>query len=517
MVRKKMYKRIQKLKRNGYGKIKITAMLGLDPATVRKYYYMRPEKYNEYQVDLLERKKAFEAFEHEILEVYGLNDFKRLNMSAVYDYLEERFTDLPGNEQTLRNYIHHLLETGRLKLCTGKRWYEKVPQIPYGKQMQIDFGIYKTKSGLKLYIFGAVLSASRYKYIAFQDKPFTTLDLIGHLLDCFDYIGGLPAELVIDQDSIMVVSENYGDIIYTEKFSCFIREMGLKMYVCRKSDPESKGKIENVIKYVKYNFLHIRDFTSIEEARESLSRWLRRRGNGKISQATKRIPMLAVKTERLHLRPLKNSIFRKHSLLGREVRMVSDKSFIMVDATEYSVPTEYRNRQVEIFKTETALYVFNEKTGDEITAHKVSPVCGKRISKHEHFRDNSKQLKDLHRQTLDMYEFSSWKEYVGLNIKAYPRYSRDQFIYAGKHLKDVEDVSILETAVLYCLENGTYSMTQLKDTYEYQLNEHKKEQSIIHNLFQRLPEKLSYSFPDVARRSLTEYESLVSPPGGGAK
>jgi len=197
--------------------------------------------------------------------------------------------------------------------------------------------------------------------------------------------------------------------------------------------------------------------------------------------------------------------------------MVSDKSFITVDATEYSVPTEYRNRQVEIFKTETALYVFNEKTGAKITAHKVSPVSGKRISKHEHFRDNSKQLKDLHRQTLDMYEFSSWKEYVGLNIKAYPRYSRDQFIYAGKHLKDVEDVSILETAVLYCLENGTYSMTQLKDTYEYQLHEYREDRDIIHNLFKRIPEKLSYSFPDVARRSLTEYESLVSPPDGGAK
>jgi len=158
MVRKKMYKRIQKLKRNGCGKIKIAATLGMDPATVRKYYYMQPEEYNEYQIDLLERKKAFEAFGHEILEVYELNDFKRLNMSAVYDYLEERFNELPGNEQTLRNYIHHLLGTGRLKLCTGKRWYEKVPQMPYGKQLQIDFGIYKTKSGLKLYIFGAVLS-----------------------------------------------------------------------------------------------------------------------------------------------------------------------------------------------------------------------------------------------------------------------------------------------------------------------------------------------------------------------
>jgi len=279
----------------------------------------------------------------------------------------------------------------------------------------------------------------------------------------------------------------------------------------------NKGKIENVIKYVKYNFLSIRDFTGIEEARESLSRWLRRRGNGKISQATKRIPLLVIKTERLHLWPLKNSIFRKHSLLGREVRMVSDKSFITVDASEYSVPTEYRNRQVEIFKTETELFIFNEKTGDEITKHTISPVSGKRIIRHEHFRDNSKQLKDLHQQTLDMYEFSSWKEYVGLNIKAYPRYSRDQFLYARKHLKDVEDVSILETVVVYCIENGTYSMTQLKDTYEYQFHEHRKDQKIIHNLFQGLPEKHAYSIPNVASRSLNEYESLVSPPGGGAK
>jgi hypothetical protein len=233
-----------------------------------------------------------------------------LEVSTVYFTLP-KYINLPGNEQTLRNYIHYLIEAGQLKLNIGKRFYKKVPPLPYGKQMQIDFGTYKTKNGLKLYIFGAVLSASRYKYIAFQDKPFTTIDLIGHLLDCFDYIGGIPEELVIDQDSIMVVSENYGDIIYTEKFSCFIQEMRLRMYVCRKSDPESKGKIENVIKYVKYNFLSIRDFTSIGQAHESLSGWLKRRGNGKISQATKRIPLLAIDEERLHFRPLKNSIFRK--------------------------------------------------------------------------------------------------------------------------------------------------------------------------------------------------------------
>lgn len=517
MVRKKMYKRIQKLKKNGQSKKKISKLLSLDPATVRKYFSMHPEEYNKYQADMLERKKAFEAFEQEILEVYKLNDFKKLNMSAVYDYLEEKLDSLPGNEQTLRDYIHYLMQTGSLKLNCEKRWYEKVPPLPYGKQLQIDFGVYKTKSGFKLYIFGVVLSASRYKYVDFQDTPFTTLDLIEHVLDCFDYIGGLPEELVIDQDSVMVVSENYGDIIYTQKFSYFIQEMDLKMYVCRKADPESKGKIENVVKYIKYNFLSVRDFECLEEACESLSRWLRRRGNGKISQATKKIPMLAIKEERHHLRALKNSIFRKHSLLGREVRMVSDKSFIMVYANEYSVPTEYKNRQVEIFKTETDIFVFNDKTGEEIITHKIPLASGKRIIKREHFRNKSRKLNDLRQQILSIYEFSNWKEFVKLNIKAYPRYVRDQLIYAEKHLKEVEDESILERAVLYCLENKTYSMTQLKDTYDYKLREHQQEQKIIHNLFQDFPEKISYSVPEVATRSVSEYENLVSPLEGSMK
>jgi len=48
----------------------------------------------------------------------------------------------------------------------------------------------------------------------------------------------------------MVVSENRGDIIYTRDFKQFTEEMDLKMYVCRKSDPESKGKIENLIKFI---------------------------------------------------------------------------------------------------------------------------------------------------------------------------------------------------------------------------------------------------------------------------
>jgi len=517
MVKKKMYQKIQKLKKNGCNKTQIALQLQIDPTTVRKYYYMSPKIYNKYRNDLIVRKKDFDDFKQEILEIYKLNNYQKLNMAAIYDFLEEKYIKLPGNEKTLRNYIHYLITSGQLKLKAKTRCYIKVPDIPYGKQMQIDFGVYKTRSGLKLYIFAAVLSASRYKYIGLQDTPFTTIDLINHLLDCFDYIGGIPEELVIDQDSIIVVSENYGDIIYTKKFASFIEEMKLKMYVCRKSDPESKGKIENVIRYVKYNFFQIRDFNLIEDAIDSLYKWLKRRGNGKISQATKKVPILAIEEERLFLRSIMNSIFRKDSLLGRELRIVSDKSFIMVDTNEYSVPAEYKNRKVEIFKTEKDLYVFDEKNNSEIACHKLSLLTGQRIIKHRHFRNNSCSIKDLHKKTFDLYDFDSWKVFVEKNIKTYSRYSRDQCIYAGKNLQNIEDVNILEMAVEYCLENKTYSMGQLKDTFQYHLQEYKEEQSIIQDLFTNLSIKTNYSSPDVKKRDLTEYENIINAQSGVEK
>ena len=361
MVNKKMYKRIQELKKKGYGKLAIGRKLKLDPATVRKYYHMSGEEYQRYQLETLTREKAFDEYKEEILAVYESNGNRKLNMSAVYDYLEERFITLPGGEKSLRNYIHFLEERGELKYQSRARLYIRVPELAYGKQMQLDFGEYRMKSGLKLYIFGLVLSASRYKYIVFQDRPFKTIDVILHLLDAFDYFGGYAEELVIDQDSLMVVSEDYGEIVYTKQFASFIEEMGIRMYVCRKADPESKGKIENVIKYVKYNFLSLRDFETLEEANEALGKWLKRRANGKVSQGSKRIPGIAIEEERKYLKPVKNSIYRKGSYLGREERVVSDKSYIMVGGKEYSVPVEYRSKGVEFYKTDTEIFIFDSR------------------------------------------------------------------------------------------------------------------------------------------------------------
>ena len=53
----------------------------------------------------------------------------------------------------------------------------------------------------------------------------------------------------------MLVSENHGDLLLTQEFRSYVSYRGFSLHFCRKSDPQSKGKVENVIRYIKYNFL----------------------------------------------------------------------------------------------------------------------------------------------------------------------------------------------------------------------------------------------------------------------
>jgi len=507
-----MYQKIQTLKRQGFLKVQISRKLKLDPETVAKYYEMRESEYLEYQCSHAYRDRAFDSHKDSILDLYRENDFKKLPISAIFDYLEEGQEQLPGNEQTLRNYIRYLIDMNELKFNGKQRIYKKVDELPFGKQLQIDFGEYKTRSGLKLYIFAAVLSRSRYKFIAFQDKPFTTFDLIFHLLNCFDYIGGMPEEIVIDQDSVMVVAENHGDIIYTKDFGYFIEEMGLKMYVCRKADPETKGKVENCVGFVKKNFLSVRDFRMLEEARESLVSWLNRRANGKISQATKHIPAEEIEEEREHLRPIRNSIYRKDTLIGREERKADEYALVSVGASQYSVPSEYKNRGVDIYATDTKLFVFDSYTGVQITEHDISLIPGKKITKREHYRNNGKGTSEMRKEVMEMFALEKWKHFTQANFKEHSRYVRDQCLEAPRHFRGDIDLESLDRALEFCLEHKTYTMANLSDTYRYyeSLSE-TEEEDILRKLEPHLKDVAQYKKDiRVSKRDIGVYKSLVS-------
>ena len=135
----------------------------------------------------------------------------------------------------------------------------------------------------------------------------------------------------------------------------------------------------------------------------------------------------------------------------------------------------------------------------------------------DHFRNKTVSIKELHKQTLLLHNFEAWKVFVEINEKTYPRYVRDQYIIAKNKLSNIADTGIFEMAVQYCLDNKTFSMTELKDTYRHKLKEHKEEQTVIHNAFLGLLHKPKPKGPAVAKRSVSEYETIVGCSHGGGK
>jgi len=76
----------------------------------------------------------------------------------------------------------------------------------------------------------------------------------------------------------MWFSENLGNIIFVPAFEKYVKRIGYSVSLCRPRDPQSKGKVEEVIGYVKQSFLEGRVYTGIDSLNSAALAWLDREG-----------------------------------------------------------------------------------------------------------------------------------------------------------------------------------------------------------------------------------------------
>lgn len=208
--------------------------------------------------------------------------------------------------------------------------------------------------------------------------------------------------MVYDQDNIIIVSENHGDIIYTQQFESYRREEKFQIYACRGFDPESKGKIENVIGFIKKNFAKHRLYTSSDEWNEQGKLWLERRGNGKMHHTTKKRPANVFKEERHHLRPVRQLIHvpakDKQTYLNTTpsvARVVRKDNTILHKANRYSVPLgtySHFGKDVQLHIHENTLRVIGPEINEIIGLHEISDQKSVLIQSRDHTRDRSKGI-----------------------------------------------------------------------------------------------------------------------------
>jgi len=464
-----MYSRIHQLKEDGFKKAKVARKLGIDVKTVSKYWNMTPDDYHQLLVNSRQRRGYLKQYEEEIMAWLGKHP--DMTSSQVHDWLKEKYPDTyNGKDRTIRLFVQKLREKHNIPKSAPSRQYQAAVDPPMGYQAQVDFGekvVYRADgSSTKLYCMGIVLANSRYKYAEWWDKPLTTAKLLEMLNHAFEYFSGAPKELVFDQDKLVAVSENYGDVIYTHEFEQYRQNMKFKVYMCRAADPESKGKVEAVVKYVKNNFAAHRNFASIALFNEECLDWLARTGNANIHGITKRIPAEVFLVEKQYLRPISKAVNIPANIVTRGVRK---DNTILYHSNRYSVPLgTYRPGKKLFLTEEDGNIIFTDPDSNHVTAvHRINPGKGQLIQNNNHLRDHTGKISGLQDQVLEM--LGNIPEALMLlnMIKTdKPRYVRDQFLLIKATVSN-NTVEVIQNAIQYCSDNELWSAVDFRAAVEH--------------------------------------------------
>lgn len=451
----------------------ISSVVGLHRQTVSKYAKMTEHEF-------LSSQSYDRHYSHK-LDVYtdfvvgDLRKWPFLSSAQVHDHLREHFPDLPDvSGRTVFNFVQRMRVEHNLPKCPEQsfRPYERQPESPYGEYAQVDFGERwmptSTGSRKKVYFFAMCLSRSRYKYVYLSERPFTTaMAVYAHEL-AFSYFGGIPRKVVYDQDRVLLNDEHLGDLVLTRGFQSLVSQLGFTPVFCRKSDPESKGLIENVVKYVKYNFLRGREFTDIQSLNTQCTGWLDRTANGTVHHGIRCIPTDEFREEKQHLLPY-NGI-PTPPVEEMKAYHVRKDNVITYHGNYYTVPTgTYQGRDTTVYVSEKdgSISVFSVETGKVITMHKLCPDKGRLIRNTSHLRDREALLDDYQTQVRVMLPSDAVIDtYITALRKDKPRTMRDN-LTAIRRTAPRYTAATLTEAFTRCLEcnvlNG-YDLMQVAES-----------------------------------------------------
>ena len=452
-----LYHLIHQMSREGRSTKWISEHFGLNWRTVKRLLTMDERTFSEELEGGRTRGKVLDPYEDFVREKLTL--YPETPAAQLHDWLKEHHADFPHvNPKTVFNFVQYIRDRYNIPRSDEPgRAYMAVEELPYGLQGQADFGFYNmrttTGGSKKVQFFTFVLSRSRYKYIFFSDVPFTCELLVAAHEQAFRFLGGIPTEVVYDQDRLMMVSENLGDIILTGAFRSYVSQRGITTWFCRRADPESKGKVENVVKYVKRNFLYNRYYRDLETLNDEAEAWLHRTANNLPHGTTGKVPRDELQTERGHLAPFYPVAVPKQEYPVHAVRRDNTISW---KGNLYSVPLgTYAGPGTTVtVKPSDGIITVLDTAGNTLCTHRVSPLKGQKIIHTDHKRDKSAKTEEMMECLAAMMPDRDAAMAWLMRVRdSKPRYIRDQVQALTDTVSRLEP-DVAARTLEYCMANG---------------------------------------------------------------
>lgn len=262
----------------------------------------------------------------------------------------------------LNQYMHYTKAIGHVEHVAGEHMY-----VDYaGDKLHIVNAL--TGEERPVEVFVAILPCSHYTYceaVYTQQKE----DFIKGCENALHFYGGVPRAIVPDNLKSAVTKPSKIEPIINEDFAMFADHYGCAVYPARAKRPQDKALVENAVKLMYkqvYPATTGRVYHSLEELNADLwvalkafnDKTMYRRNYSRYEQF--------VRVEKDYLSALPEKRFY---LKRRKTATVKRNSYVLLDKHNYSVPTEYIGKKVDlVYDNDTVEIYHNFRL---VTAHRI--------------------------------------------------------------------------------------------------------------------------------------------------
>lgn len=232
-----------------------------------------------------------------------------------------------------------------------------------GDVAQVDFGkgpeIVDTCTGelMKTWFFVMTLAWSRHQY-----AELVTNQSVETWLGChrraFEHFGGVMRRVVIDNPKCAITRACYTDPQVQHAYADYAEGYGFLISPCPVADPKKKGIVEAGVKYVKNNFVPLRQFRDLADANAQLMRWIMSEAGNRIHGTTREAPLMRfAQTEKALLQPLPAI---PPELAAWTTGKVHGDCHIQIEKRRYSAPHKLVGKQLDIRLSETTVRLYHD-------------------------------------------------------------------------------------------------------------------------------------------------------------
>jgi transposase len=364
------------LKQKGWTNVQIAECTGHHRDTVARVLREEVEK----QPKTRNRSSAVAVFDAQIAEWLD----KKLPVSRMLELARADGEHLySGGETAFYDYIRKVRRTRKQTPHDLAVRFEGVP----GEFLQIDCGEVRnmefTKAGLEgqtRYFFAARLKYSRFMYVSFH-TDMREETLLRCLIACFTTIGGVPWVVVTDNMKTAVLGrDEQHQPVWNPAYQKLAVEFKFHPEACAPASGNQKGAVENLVKFVKGNFIAGRTFHDDVDLAEQCVGWLSHVNTERPSDATGQEPVVRLLEEQPKFGTLPVTA-QDYGFFDCVV--VSREGLVAIETNRYSVPAHLMGRAVTARIHATRIEVFADH--ELVATHARSKEQHARIVNPAHF------------------------------------------------------------------------------------------------------------------------------------